>query len=368
MKIGIITLNGHYNYGNRLQNYALQTFLLQYADEVKTIWHTPNNFLPEIWKWNWKTIIKYILNWNETRNYVLNSYVFDLIRETNIKKFTDQYIHMQYDFKLNEDLNEKYDYVIVGSDQVWNPYFGCGNAEFLEFVSPEKRIAYAASFGVEEIPNENKEKFKRWLAGVEFISVREKAGANIVKTMIGREVPVLADPTLLLKQEEWDVVAKKPSWYKSEKYILTYFLGEMPSSANKTVEKLAAENNFQIIHLMDLNHLDWYSIAPDEFIYLIKNASLVYTDSFHGAIFSILMQVPFVVCSRESLGKQNMDSRLDTLLELFSLEQRRATVSNSYCISNPLTIDFDNMKKILAQERNKATDYLKTALRIKEID
>ena len=240
MKIGILTLNTHNNYGNRLQNYALKKVLLKYADVVDTIWFEKNNCLLSKKIWNAKNIIKYILNWKDIRSYLNKYYISDCIREYNIKTFSDEYIPIKYDFCIKKSLNEEYDYFIIGSDQVWNPnLWGYSNNEkdfFLNFADSNKRIAYAASFGIEKVPSNKEDLFKNGLNNMKAISVREQEGAKIVKELINKDVPVVIDPTMLLTQDEWHNMAKKPNWYNGEKYILTYFLGKSFKYKNLNIE------------------------------------------------------------------------------------------------------------------------------------
>ena len=120
----------------------------------------------------------------------------------------------------------------------------------------------------------------------------------------------------------------------------------------------------KIVDLMDKENIDYYCSSPSEFLYLIKNCSLMYTDSFHGTVFSILNQKPFVVSSRENVG-MNMDSRIDTLLAMFHLEDRKIFKDNNYEIANPMEIEFPDVEAILEQERQRSKEFLCKALNIK---
>lgn len=120
MKIGIVTINDNNNYGNRLQNYALQKYLLNRLKikEVNTIWYDPQyTYISRINIFSWKTWIKYFINWKNQRNYLKKEYLKDNIRIYNIGKFTKKN-SIRLDFKIKNDLSEEYNYFIVGSDQV----------------------------------------------------------------------------------------------------------------------------------------------------------------------------------------------------------------------------------------------------------
>lgn len=368
MKIGIITISEHNNYGNRLQNYALQRFLLNYVDNVDTIWWCKDNYLLNK-KISIKMVVKYLLNYKGARSYIKNKYVKDCIREYNIKKFSDKYISIKYDYKINKDLSEIYNFFFVGSDQVWNPNFWAGwdslvntiNAVFLKFVPKEKRIAYAASIAIPEIPKDKEKFFKDSLNEMKAISMREKAGAELVKNLTGREVPVVVDPTILLSKEEWQKIEMVPEWYNGEKYILTYFLG----NPSPIIKNIAKKNNWKIYNLMDKNDFDLYTSRVEEFVYLIDHAQLVATDSFHACVFSILMNTPFLVVNRQQKGVADMTSRIDTLMELFGYQDRY--IINSECKLSEdeiLYMDFSNVKVIQEREIRRSTEYIKKALNI----
>ena len=289
----------------------------------------------------------------------------DNIRMYNIGKFTKK-INTKLDFKIRNNLNEKYDYFIVGSDQVWNPNFWSkkcdhANIRFLKFISKEKRIAYAASIAIPEIPKDKEQFFQDSLNEMKAISMREKAGADLVKSLIGREVPVVVDPTILLFKEEWQKIEMVPEWYHGEKYILTYFLG----NPSPVIENIAKKNNWEIYNLMDKNNFDLYTSRVEEFIYLINHAQLVATDSFHASVFSILMNTPFLVINRQQKGAADMTSRIDTLMELFGYQDRY--IVNGKCnLSDKeiLNMDFSNVKSIQEREIKRSTAYMKEALNI----
>ena len=283
----------------------------------------------------------------------------------NISKFTKK-ISTRLDFKIKDNLSEKYDYFIVGSDQVWNPNFWSknnnhANIRFLKFVPKEKRLAYAASIAIPEIPKDKEQFFQDSLNEMKAISMREKAGADLVKSLIGREVPVVVDPTILLFKEEWQKIEMVPEWYHGEKYILTYFLG----NSSSVIENIAKKNNWKIYNLMDKNNFNLYTSRVEEFIYLISHAQLVVTDSFHASVFSILMNTPFLVVDRQEKGMADMTSRIDTLMELFGYQDRYIT--NGKCDlpdKEILHMDFSNVKTIQEREIKHSTAYMKEALNI----
>ena len=205
MRIAIITLLGHFNYGNRLQNYALQKFISNYVETVETIWFE-KNYLPEIKrdkldKKYVKNIFKFIFNWKGARK-IEKYYGRECIRQYNIKKFSDKYINIRYDYKINKKIDNIYDYFIVGSDQVWNPQITHKYAlnYFFDFLdSDTKRGSYAASFGdIKWNYPEYTIRIQSLLNKFSFISSREETGVDICTNIFNADCAKVVDPTLLL--------------------------------------------------------------------------------------------------------------------------------------------------------------------------
>lgn len=371
MKIAILTLNTHNNYGNRLQNYALQEVLRKYADVVDTIWYEEDTYILNRKIWNNKLALKYILNWKDSKEYIRKYYIYECIREYNIKKFSDRYLSIKYDFKIKDKLDKEYDYFIIGSDQVWNSSIWRLSKNpgdrFLEFANKEKRISYAASFGIDKISEKDKDIYIKGLQGMKYISVREKTGANLVKKLIGKMPSVNIDPAMLLSRKDWEKIAKKPDWYKGENYILTYFLwgNNNYKNLNNIIRNLVEKKGWKVYNLLDKNVLDVYSSRVEEFIYLIKNAKLVCADSFHATVFSIIFNTPFFVLTHK--GSEKVSSRLEDLLELFNFKDRFLNQEKDELLSinNIFNMSFSNVEEIIEKEKLKSIDFLECALNIK---
>ena len=356
-KACIVTLYSNNNYGNKLQNYAVQTVLEKKDFDVESLKLYPGKFKKN--GFIYKVLNRLI--WNIKLNFFKVGY-----KNKNFKKFYKSYMKMNKNKIIRHEnhkyLANKYDYFIVGSDQVWNPYFGLDyDLEFLEFSNKEKNIAFSASIGVSEIPEEKKEKYIKGINNIKYLSLREDKGKNIVKELTGREdAIVLVDPTMLLTREEWKKVAKKPEQLGKEKYILNYFLGELSEERKSIINNLAQKNGWKIINILDPND-PFYDAGPSEFVYLEENAELICTDSFHSCVFGILMNTPFEVFIRED-EYVSMNSRLETLLSKFGLENRyyRSGELNE----EHLKCDYTNAYKVLEDERKKANDFLNKALDI----
>lgn len=380
-KVAILTLNGYFNYGNRLQNYALQEVLKNLGFNVETVINDTdfsNKEVDEPKKTQKFKRIKehsvkdlYKILYQKIENNLSKNYREKLIQQRTeiFKQFSKRYIS-ETDYSISEDnipndISEKYDFFVTGSDQVWNPNYRKGSSiDFLTFAPPEKRISYAASFGVSEIPQEYVESYRLWLSEMAHISVREEAGAQIVKDLTNRDATVLVDPTMLLTKEKWLSISRVSSNKPVKKYLLTYFLGEIPKERIKFLKSIAKKNDLEIVHLAQIKDKIPFLSGPSEFIDYINSASVFCTDSFHGAVFSILLNTPFIVFNRE--GKSpSMNSRIETLLNKFKLESRHA--SNIQSNFQIFDVDYSHTVPILENEREKALTYLEKALKIRNI-
>ena len=339
-KIGIVTLNGYKNYGNRLQNYALEEFLRSLDYDVETIWIT-----------NLKKYLKELY----CRNCRFNK---DKIRFYKFYKFSKKNNSIRYFFRKN-NISKNYDYFVLGSDQVWNYEFEtfCDDM-FLSFSDREKNIAYAASFGFEKMPENMKGIYKKGLANFKAISVREETGITIINNLDKALKPtIVIDPTLLLSAQKWRSIETKPKGFINEKYVLNYFLGDIPNKINKEIIDYAKKNNYAIINVLDEKD-KYYTSDPSEFLFLIRNASLVCTDSFHSTVFSIIYDNPFIVFKRN--GKYSkMFSRIETLLNKFDLMDHVYNGKFSVIANNK----HHKIEKVLAEEKEKATAYIKNNLK-----
>lgn len=352
-RVAIITITELDNFGNRLQNYALQETLRGLGYEVETVHNYITYKNMRSFKYKAVKMLSGILK-NKRQN------ISEIIRKIRFEKFDKQYFAFSKDFStidfISPDINKHYDYFVAGSDQIWNPNFSFNfDFNFLAFADSNKRIAYSASFGVDDIPPEKQAEFSQYLNGFKALSVRELTGREIIKDLTGKESSVLLDPTMLLNQSRWKSLEKKPSGFSAKKeYILVYFLGNKDFLKQKTDEALKADKykHCEIIDISDKNIISHYSIRPDEFVWLIDNAWLVITDSFHATVFSILMNTDFMNLERSDYNI-SMNSRISSLFNLLNIQAEQGEI---FAPSHSLKND------ILEEKRNEALHYLKGAL------
>ena len=345
-KIGIITINDFSNYGNRLQCYAVQEYLREKGFIVENIYNkysADNKFILVLKSVYW--CFQSISSLKIIKKRMDNFSKFNQLIQFSSEKIING--------KYSKNLNTLYDYFVTGSDQVWNPMdSGRSETDFLAFASDGKKVSFSASMGVDTIPAEKESEYKRLLSDFKSISVREESAKRIIERITGRnDVEVLVDPTMLLNIEIWNSVMEKPNLneYFDLNYILVYFLGES-KEYRKLIDHYANEMNCQVINIYD-KRSTWYSCGPQHFLYLIKHAQLICTDSYHSAIFSFLFNRPFVMFGREH-RKMNMNTRMTSFLEKFHLSDRRYSQEKS--LNEYLEWDYSTGYGVLKNEKKKA--------------
>ncbi|SKB63945.1 Polysaccharide pyruvyl transferase [Lachnospiraceae bacterium] len=349
-KIGIVTLVD-LNLGNRLQNYALQEYLTDKGYDVETIGWKKYSRIKVIVKTLIKNVYLKINRKKKSYNYTWE--IFDL----NIK-WSPAVIPYEAE-RVSDDVRDRYDYFMVGSDQVWNPnfYYYVPRA-LLKYARDEQKVSYAASFGVSEIPEKYRDEFKAWLSKFKTLSVREEAGADIIKDLTGRDAAVLLDPTMLISRSKWVKASSKSKVKVKGKFVVKYFLGEKSKEYDEFINMKAAELGAVVIDI--LNCEEAWKIGPAEFLYLFLNAEAAFVDSFHGTVFSILFHKPFAVFDRIGTdGTGNMNSRIDTLLKTFGLNDHRITNTSG---DIEFSFDTDKTESILRKKRKEASEYIDAAL------
>lgn len=343
-KVGILTLFGEFNFGNRLQNYAVQEVLKKQGLEVETIKYI--GLSAKMADTDTKQAIERLEKFKEFNQYI---------------KFADEILYVEN--KAPQQLIDNYDYIVIGSDQIWNFTYEkifCDKI-FGSFVQKDKRISFSASFGVNYTPKKETKTYeicKKYLQEMKAISVREHAGVDIVKELTGRnDVELLIDPTMMLDKADWEKVMKRPKKLTKDKFILKSFLGNTHEGCYEQLKKIAEEQECEIIDISNPNS-PFYNVGPAEFLYLEKNAYLIATDSFHSCVFAMLFSTPFIVVERDD-EEESMHSRIETLLSKFQLENR---IYNGEINMERLQEDYQHIFPILEKERNKVIQFLDKAL------
>lgn len=327
----IVTLNGYFNYGNRLQLFALAKITKELGDEVVVYW--PKGF---------KTKIKEFLKYGTL-------FRFHFKKEIKIRRFTKKNIPRIFN-------GDNITCFIVGSDQVWNPEYLRTKPYLLNSADNSVRISYAASIGKDILTREQLSLFENKLKDYSAISVREQSAKDLLQPLTDKKIEVVLDPTLLLNSADYESLEKRPHNVEvGEKFILCYILG---GKEQKTaIDEFAAKRGWRVIMFSDKEGSNY---GIEEFLYLIHHAELICTDSFHACVFSFIFERPFVAFKRT--GEANdMYTRLQNFLDTFEMQNRE--FNGEEITEQNMEVDYTKAKKILQKEKEKSLRFLKNALK-----
>lgn len=365
MKAGILTLHFANNYGASLQVYSLQktlellgidTTVINYANQYQI---DADSLYPT--KSGIKRFIKRLLMITDHN-----------ARHNRIKKFEsfrNQRLSLSAFCDSVDDISKVtrgLEICVVGSDQVWNPKKGreISDVYYLGFLNDKcKRIAYAASIGNADI--EDLEPYKALISTFDNISVRETRGKQVIEKLVDRAVFKVLDPTLVVEPQYFRSIEKQ---YKLpfEKYIFYYSLDGY-DKRNRNVELLCKASDYLGIPVVAIcpewkknssKIVNVIDAGPEEFLWLIDNATFVFTNSFHGTALSISLEKEFAVLEKYD-GKD--DRKLSILSELGigdrisdEWEHIKSIITNK--------IDYANVNVLLNKNRALALDYLQSSL------
>lgn len=307
VKFGIVTPYGLFNYGNRLQNWAVDVNLRSRGLDPLTL----------------------ILRKSYARSVPL-----DLGRNAahvlRLKKLPSGRYRRFLDFdsplKKQRILSPRHlrgvmrnvDGIVIGSDQIWNPHqVDFNGAEFAAGAAAESTISLSASFGIDTYPVERAQSTAEALRDIAHLSVRERAGQEIVKDLTGRHAEVLVDPTLSLEKSVWDRRASK-SRVPARSYGFVYMLGRYADSVRVEIDDWILGDANEVVRLYDMTSETYFTSGPQDFIGLIAESNVVVTDSYHAVIFGILFGKRIILVERK--GKPySMRSRFSTLSDLLGV-------------------------------------------------
>ncbi len=334
MKAGVITFHSAHNFGASLQAWALQKALKNYKIEASVI-----NYHPSIIDDLYNPLKgKYGLERRIAKFNLHRQNPKSLERYKKYSGFIKKNFNLLGDFSTYEELkaaNLNLDAYIVGSDQVWNSEHigGFDPAYFLDFVEPGPlKISYAASIGRDFLLPIYHEQIKSSLKSFTSISVREKSAKKPVKALTKKEVDIVLDPTLLLPREEYNEIKTIPNI--KDKYIFVYMM-EHNADVVAFANKVSTATGLPIVQrrpnkIFKNEIASCYTSDPGDFLGLIENAEYVITNSFHGTVFSIIYETPFVSMLHSNTGSRTVD-----LLKSLNLE--------SHLLHKPE--DFDDFSK-----------------------
>lgn len=370
-QIGLLTYQNTTNFGAALQCYALFKKVEEFGNDIEVINYDNQKISHSI---NALSIASQRGKVKVTPLRLMKAlFIFPLLKSkvASFRKFDKRFLKIsKKSYKKEFEIQKSppiYDIYLLGSDQLWNHNInGLDTTYFMDFVNDTSKIkTFATSFGLTEIENSKKEIYQKYLNRIPEISVREPEGKKIVKELTGRNAVLNNDPTFLLSKNEWEESFNIKSL--PNKNYVTYFLNfqtrtkcekllSEEKNLFKNLKRIKLAGGIKIKDYINKNTHIKYSNGPIEFVSSISNAKYVLTDSFHGVVFSIIFNKPFLVFLS---GDEGRDSRIKNLLAIFNLENQ--IFKNDL---SPLKVDLNiyevNNKLKLIKENN--LKYLKSIL------
>ena len=324
-KIGILTWLHNGNYGTVLQAYALNIFLTSKGYDVSNINYnlsTKNKIINLLKQHNSFDLIKEKMEYR--KYYKEHSNELD-IKKSKFEDFLCFFKHTNL-ISNNKDLckySNQFDYYICGSDQIWSPRL-FNPMFFLKFVDSKKiKLSYACSFGSINTTKRKNSKIVELLKDFKYISVREEKGKNFLSSL-GVDSNIDVDPTLLLKYDDWN---KLISPVKSKRNVFAYFLSYQKKYIDMIINYCEI-NDLKLTIICNFNnHINAndnvkiiYDAGPIDWLNYINSSEMVFTDSYHGMILSLILKTNVRVFKRfKDGGKNDQNSRIYHIINLLDL-------------------------------------------------
>lgn len=377
MKIGIITLFDNGNYGSELQSLAMNDYLKSKGHNAFFIKvKAKNKFLRALELFVDRIRKTYILRKDS------ELFLYNKDRESNQAKQRDISPELRrriHNFMISRIAMERMsrwafppkhriDAFICGSDQVWSALrIPLAPEFFLPSVSKSRKIAYAPSIGIDNIPTCFQNKAGKYIKDFKHLSVREDAAKDTLREKFGIDAVQVLDPTMLVGKEYWEEQLEKAHIQKPLfEYVFCYFLGEVPDVVLSVINQLSTGKKVIMLPYEEdskrVSNGLYQEADPLDFVNLIKFADCVLTDSFHGCVFSVLYGKRFVVTKRTHVGRVSQTSRIKSLLRMVHQEERYCSEKED--IERLLTRDIDSqtVENEICKMQTVSRDFLDNAL------
>lgn len=365
-KVGLTTIYSVPNYGSVLQTFATQELLRKMGCECRII----NYKYPNEWHYKRGTKKMNVIS----RTALLLGLKRHHRKTLKLNTFKKKYFNFTPLYKnlnaLERENWDEYDWIIVGSDQVWNPRFLKGDTAYMLSYLPDhiKRSSLASSFASKALPESYIETYRKYLSRFDHLSVREKNGVDIFHNELGinRKIKVLLDPTLLLSKKEWLELIPRSGFQKKNPYILFYMLDyafDPKPYIFQVMEYFARKLKYDVMILegyipmpfsSELNAFNKTDASVEEFIDLFCNADLVITSSFHGSAFAVNFGIPLI----SIIPDNKQDDRQSTLLRSVGLGESLVSKGTDIKNINPF-YEREEEQKRLDDRRNDSLQWIK---------
>lgn len=327
MKIKIITFFNNANIGSELQAYAMKKYL-------NSIGYSDITFIKRGYRGTLRKILAFIARKfkcllflskdikalsSVKQEYSQKHAVISAVTKEKISTFSSNNLNSEFCniASMKKQNNCVY---LCGSDQIWSPLiYPVVKENFLAPINKNHKIAYAPSFGINQLPSSFKRVVSQFIRDFDYIAMREEEAAKIVSGICGREIQTVVDPVFLVDEKNWYELSECSVIDISEPYVFCYFLDEPDLNTKKHIKNIVGDK--KIVYICYKQYFDKYEnslfldVDPSDFLYLIRNSDMVITDSFHATAFSIIFEKSIKVFSRNQPKELQQDGRIRSLLK-----------------------------------------------------
>lgn len=366
LKCGIVTFHSSHNYGSVLQAYAMVKIMQRLGLDAELIdfrhprttdmyewrlWSPYKN-----WKWNLRELVlRGLFGFGKKREIVFSDFIENVLKKSNRVK------------GKNDISPDTYDVLVCGSDQIWNPNAsGCNDPiYYLDFGTTSCKFSYAASSGSVRFGDDNPPQFKKYLARLQSIGVREQFMQDYIKEQFELPSTVNPDPTLLLDASEWSQI-EKPYLGIPEEYILVYtiqnpietvtFAKSVANRLNRPIVQICNDRGYHTLRHKGVDY-SLMDVSPQQFLWLFNHASFVVTNTFHGNMFSVIYRKNFI-----HYASNPNDDRISTLHKAIGFCGERKCVSINDINHIQLEIDYSRYEKNITDYIQDGIDFILKSL------
>ena len=386
--IGLATLTEIYNYGTKLQAYAMQEIFMSRGYDTEIIRFADRQNLISTLKYRIKDVLRSVApRWMQHRqesiylskqyeNLPNGSLVSVLKSRLKALNAMDSKYKIKTYVTRSEmiDGSRKYSAVVCGSDQIWKPSAKRLKIWTLQYIHKDvRRFSYAPSIGYGSIPEDKVSFYRKVIKEFYAVSVREVSAANILSSLSDKKISVVLDPTLLVGRNVWDKVLKEKAGLTNRSYCLCYLLGTTPEHRKMCSEfaKRQSLELYNFTHFKKYNDADeqlegehLYDVDPAEFVGLVSKAKFIVTDSFHCSCFAMMYHIPFATLLRyQSSDSESTNSRIFSLLGQFGMEGRICQSMDDIDKIIASSIDYPVVDRILESKRTESNAFVDNALK-----
>ncbi len=370
LNVGVVTMHRVVNYGSFLQAYATQNVIENCGCKCEIIDYVFPN------EWHYARGI-------EGQNFIkktLSNFIYKLgiksghRKKLKLEKAVKKYLNLSKAYSTPDEISKKppfYDIYLTGSDQTWNPKHTKGDPTFLLSFAPEqaKKVSFSASIAGNSISDEYKSSYSTGLKQYSSVSIRDSGGNNVIRQLIGHDVDVTLDPTLMMNKESWVSFSKnEKAIYPDSGYIVFYLIThsfDVTPYIYNLLKALQNETGLKVFSFckipegFNINYELCSDIGAENFIELFEKSSYVVTSSFHGTAFAVNFGIPLYSVVNNI---NNTDDRQASLLKKLGIENCLVPIDTPFeSICPAYNVELEQKK--LDELRSESMRYIRAALR-----